>query len=128
MSRYGHIDIAVAKRRSNEQLDQLLNDTKSNKFFTAQEVESVVGYLWLIENEDEVFVAYLYVLSRFRRKGYGEKMIKWAESHAIRRGAKRLSLHVFASNIAAIQLYEECGFIESNIRMLKPLAPHDNPR
>ena len=72
MSKYEHIDIGIAKRKSKEQLAKLLEDSRSNKFFTAQEKTSVIGYLWLIEKEEEVFVAYLYVLSLFRRKGYGE--------------------------------------------------------
>lgn len=126
MSRYEHTELAVAQRRSREQLARLLSDNSANWFFTAKEGKSVVGYLWLIEREEEMFVAYLYVLSRFRRKGYGEKMVRWSELHATQRGAKRLSLHVFASNAAAIRLYEKCGFSQTNISMRKILGPQSD--
>ena len=121
MAAYEHIDIAVAKRRSREQLERLLDDPRANKFFTVVERDAVVGYLWLIEQEDVLFVAYLYVLSAFRRQGYGEKIVHWIESHAAKRGAKRIALHVFPGNVVAVRLYEKCGFISANLRMLKPL-------
>ena len=122
MARYEQIELGVARRKSKEQLARLLIDDDANKFFTAQQQDSVVGYLWLIEGKQEVFLAYVYVLSRFRRRGYGEKMVKWAVSHAERKGAERLSLHVFAGNQAAIHLYAKCGFIMSNIKMSKLLT------
>ena len=122
MSKYERIDISAAKRKSSDQIDKLLSDSPSNSFFTVEDRNSVVGYLWLIERDATVFVAYLYVLSRFRRRGYGTRIMKWVESHAVKVDARRVVLHVFAANTAAIELYEKCGFTKSNIQMLKCLA------
>ncbi len=58
----------------------------------------------------------------WRGKGLGRAAMAAVEAKALALGAKRLSLHVFAHNIAACRLYEAAGFVITNLNMSKPLA------
>ena len=51
-----------------------------------------------------------------RRRGFGRAVLaaaaEWARTHDVR----KLELHVFPYNEAAIRLYEECGFVREGYR------------
>lgn len=47
----------------------------------------------------------------YRGKGDGRKLLRAAISRAFMKGTERIELEVFASNISAVKLYENSGFI-----------------
>lgn len=52
------------------------------------------------------------VIASHRGRGLGRRLIKTAIAHAFGRGIIRIELEVFASNIAAVSLYQNIGFRE----------------
>lgn len=60
------------------------------------------------------------VAERHRGRGIGTHLLDWAEAHALQAGLSRLSLHVWADNLAAIRLYKVRGFVEIGIARVAP--------
>ena len=58
----------------------------------------------------------LMVSAGHRRRGIGTALIRQAEEWARGVGVRKLELHVFPHNEAAIQLYENCGFRREGLR------------
>jgi RimJ/RimL family protein N-acetyltransferase len=58
----------------------------------------------------------LMVSERHRRRGIGTALLREAEEWARAVGVRKLELHVFPHNDAAIQLYESCGFRREGLR------------
>jgi L-phenylalanine/L-methionine N-acetyltransferase len=56
------------------------------------------------------------VMSAYRGKGIGSKLLASVIQHAWESGLKRLELEVFADNEAAIHLYKKHGFVEEGIK------------
>jgi RimJ/RimL family protein N-acetyltransferase len=52
------------------------------------------------------------LLPDYRRKGWGRKLLLEALASGFAEKFERVDLEVFASNIAAIQLYRKAGFVE----------------
>jgi ribosomal protein S18 acetylase RimI-like enzyme len=50
-----------------------------------------------------------------RRRGVGRALMEAAIDEARRRGARRLTLRVLASNLGARRLYERCGFVVEGV-------------
>ncbi len=58
-------------------------------------------------------------------KGIGRQLMDTAEQYAIRHGAQSMTLHVFAANRRARQLYEKTGYDGELIRYSKTLSIAD---
>ena len=56
------------------------------------------------------------VISKYRRKGIGSKLLKATMDHAWKQGLKRLELEVFSSNKIAIKMYEKHGYAIEGIK------------
>lgn len=76
----------------------------------------VVGYLVIWMAYDEMHLGNIAVAKRWRRKGIGEKLMKWLIEEAKRRNVVRLTLEVRATNYPAISLYKKFGFKEVAVR------------
>jgi RimJ/RimL family protein N-acetyltransferase len=82
--------------------------------FVAVRGDEVVGWCDIVQMKQEGFRHNgrlgMGVLRAYRRMGWGERLarkaIEWAEGTHI----ERITLKVFASNLAAISLYEKLGF------------------
>ncbi len=77
---------------------------------------SVVGYagMWLVM--DEAHITTLGVAPSYRRRRIAEQLIINLLEEAKRRGARRATLEVRESNIAAQSLYKKYGFVPIAIR------------
>lgn len=60
------------------------------------------------------------VTDGYRGRGIGEQLINWAETHTLKSGLTRLSLHVWADNTEAIRLYKSAGFVELGVAKVPP--------
>ena len=62
--------------------------------------------------ENSWYINTIGVTAKYRRQGLARSLIGCASKRALQNGAHCLSLHVYANNVAAITLYESCGFIK----------------
>lgn len=54
----------------------------------------------------------MFVLKPYRRQGVGKSLLTWMITWAASTGIEKIALNVFASNLPAIHLYRQLGFIE----------------
>jgi ribosomal-protein-alanine N-acetyltransferase len=78
--------------------------------------KKVAGYFVLWMAYDEMHLGNIAVAKRWRRRGVGEKMMKWLLQEARRRNVTRLTLEVRTCNYPAIALYKKFGFREVALR------------
>jgi len=70
----------------------------------------VLGSLLLQQAADEVEVLFVGVRPSYRRRGFGEGLIRAGLAAATAEGARSAFLEVRASNVGALRLYEGVGF------------------
>jgi len=68
------------------------------------------------------FIYNIEIHPQFRRHGYATQAMLKVEGEARRLGAETIRLHVFGHNTAARPLYEELGYVPTNINMAKSLT------
>jgi ribosomal protein S18 acetylase RimI-like enzyme len=92
----------------------------------AAEGGQVVGFVWLaIENKHGAASAYIYDLEvkvEFRRRGHAKRALQALESIAKDAGATSIGLNVFANNAGAKAMYQELGYVPTNVNMYKSLG------
>lgn len=76
----------------------------------------VVGYVCLMSLFEEAQILDIAVAPEQRGRGIARLLIDHAISVARENDAEVLALEVRASNIAAITLYERCGFVRTGLR------------
>jgi ribosomal protein S18 acetylase RimI-like enzyme len=112
-------------RKETQRLLPAGRETTGHYFYTilAGPSDEKVGAVWLAIEPRGGFVYDLLVFDAFRRKGYAEQAMRLLETVAREKGARKLSLHVFGDNLGARNLYTKLGYVETNVRMSKPLPP-----
>lgn len=87
-----------------------------------------VGCLWMGTGVDQVLglrhahIFLLYIAPEHRRRGLGSWLIRTAETWAIGRGDRQISLQVFSHNQPALNLYDKLGYQPQSLALIKPLA------
>jgi len=76
----------------------------------------IVGYVCLMALFEEAQILDIAVGPMRRGNGIARLLMDHAISVALDKGAEVLSLEVRSSNIAAISLYERCGFVRTGLR------------
>lgn len=88
--------------------------------------EQDVGYIWfgLREEDNRKFVALydIVIHQAHRRQGYGRQALQAMERQAREQGASRILLHVFGHNTGARALYQQVGYVERNVTMVRELG------
>lgn len=88
--------------------------TLDQHLYSAQVDGEEVGVLWLAirsrGGRRHAFILDVAIEEAHRRKGYGRAILVAAEREARRWDAPSIGLHVFATNIAAVTLYEQLGY------------------
>lgn len=64
--------------------------------------------------DDELYIGHLAVYEKFRRKGFGLRLLEYAEKEARAQGKNRLSLLTEIENTSAQALYHQFGFKITN--------------
>lgn len=81
----------------------------------------LIGILWLKirpkydESGTCVFVYYINIIEKYRRKGYGTKLMKFTEHVAKERGIKWIELSSLKFLTPAIAMYKKLGYNEISI-------------
>jgi len=65
---------------------------------------------WLYSNEPIWVLHRLMILPVHQGKGYGRRIMKWAEQHAASQGALAIRLDAFVNNPASLKLYDSLGY------------------
>ena len=86
-----------------------------------------IGCLWMGNAIDQIsglrhaHIFLLYVFPEHRRKGIGTALMQHAEIWAKERGDMQIALKVFQTNTPALNLYNQLGYQNQSIWMIKPL-------
>ena len=76
----------------------------------------------LLSHEPSAHLEAIAVANEAEGKGIGKALLVAAEEDAQRRGARTMTLHVFATNTRARRFYERSGYDGEVIRYIKPIA------
>lgn len=116
-----------AINKSEEEHRQLLPNglsTDNHYFYTICKGDMAVGMVWLAKKSDHNgFIYDINILKKHQGKGYGKLAMKQIEMLARESGLNVIELHVFGHNQVARRLYEQLGYIETNIKMKKGYKP-----
>lgn len=82
----------------------------------AESEEQLVGYAVLMRGVDEAELLDIGIAAQQQRRGYGRKLLAAMLMLAQDMGKSRMVLEVRASNMAAIGLYQACGFVQIGLR------------
>ena len=93
---------------------ELNNDTAY--FYVCEKQGQVAGYVGTHIVLDECYIANVAVKPTFRRMGFAEKLLDFAEKNAREKNCSFISLEVRVSNIPAINLYKKRGYISQGER------------
>ncbi len=100
--------------------------TPGHDIFVGHSDGEEVGVLWLFTDPglttSETMIYDIEIAEQHRGKGFGRELLTAAERWCAGHGIGVLKLHVFANNIAAVNLYESAGFEATNINMAKVIT------
>jgi len=100
-------------------------DTPGHDIFVALSDGEEVGVLWLFTDPalsvPETMIYDIEIGEAHRGKGLGRELLTAAEEWCADHSVGILKLHVFATNTAAVSLYESSGFVATNINMAKQI-------
>ncbi len=80
------------------------------RYFVLEKDNEVVGYLGLWHKGRSFHITNIAITKNLRRKGYGEKLLKFIEKIAVTYRIKKISLEVRRSNCIAQEMYRKYGY------------------
>jgi RimJ/RimL family protein N-acetyltransferase len=88
--------------------------------FVLEDNKKLVGYIFgnifTANRKKHCMNLAIAVLQKYTGKGYGTKLMKTLEKHAINNGITRLELEVSKKNKVAISLYQKIGFEAEGVK------------
>lgn len=116
--------LAITEGFSLEQTKLFMRESIKNKqpnFFAINEKDEVIGWCDIRPKDfkAEKHIGYLGigVLSSYRGKGIGTKLLETSLKAATEKGLEKIELEVLASNIRAYKMYKKFGFFEEGKRL-----------
>lgn len=94
---------------------------------SSQSIDNTVGCLWMgtavdqCQGDRHSHIFILYVDPAHRRQGLGTWLMEQAETWARKQGDRQISLQVFVTNQAALNLYNALGYHPQSLGLVKPL-------
>jgi ribosomal-protein-alanine N-acetyltransferase len=105
-------------------LNEIYNPSSINKVAFYGNV--VIGYICANSVIDEGHILNIAVHPDMRRKGIAAVLLEKVIDELRRKGCKSLYLEVRASNISAIQFYENYGFVSAGLRKNYYTSPKED--
>jgi len=105
-------------------LNEIYNPSSINK--VAFYGNEIIGYICANSVIDEGHILNIAVHPDMRRKGIAAVLLEKVIDELRRKGCKSLYLEVRASNISAIQFYENYGFISAGLRKNYYTSPKED--
>ena len=98
--------------------EKAITDAKANGtfFLIAEKGFDFAGYISLNTAADEGYINNIAVVPEYRRQGVAESLLYHLGKTAEKKQLAFLSLEVRESNLAAIKLYEKCGYKNMGVR------------
>lgn len=87
-----------------------LTNNRYAKYFVLEKENEVAGYLGLWHQGSNFHITNLAVSIKLRRRGYGEKLLKFIEKIALINKINKISLEVRRSNCIAQEMYKKYGY------------------
>jgi ribosomal-protein-alanine N-acetyltransferase len=87
-----------------------LTQNRYARYFVLEKDKEIIGYLGLWHKGSSFHITNIAIIKKSRRKGYGEKLLKFVEKIAITYKIKKISLEVRKSNYIAQNMYEKYGY------------------
>ncbi len=91
--------------------ERVLENPETFTVFIAVDGEKVVGYIDVSHASEEALISDIRVAKEFRNRGYGRKLLQYAQKEMKENGEKCMTLQVDTVNEAAKHLYGKCGFL-----------------
>ncbi len=109
-------------------LSELVDNPFSHSWVAREEDRKIVGYavFWVVI--DELHLLNVAVDPGWRRRGIGEQLMRLLFDIAQKRGVRKGTLEVRASNFSAQELYRKFGFREVGVRRNYYQGPTENAR
>lgn len=117
-----------APEKAEKEIERLLPDGLDSEHqflyaITKIENKEKAGWLWYHFNPEsrqkEAFIYDFLIFDELQGHGYGKAALQVLDDHALANGIEKISLHVFAHNKRAINLYEKLNFEAKGINMSK---------
>ena len=86
------------------------------KIITYAEKDKIIGFLLYSLIYDRIEIEQFEVITKERRKGIGDKLLKYLIEKYKEKDIKNITLEVNEDNIAAINLYKKYGFKKVSTR------------
>ncbi len=99
-----------------------LNKPNERRFVVVNNEGSIVGVASYSHSQfvEDVFIISLVIGRKYWRRGYGSEAINILLNYLFKRKrAHRVELEVVKENIAAVNCYKKCGFIQEGIKREK---------
>jgi len=84
---------------------------KRGKVYAVYLYEQVAGFFWTEKRDEVLHIHALTIEDEFQGKGLGKRILQEIESQ-YNEGAKVLEIGVHLSNVRAMKLYENFGFVK----------------
>ena len=97
-------------------LAELQNRSVSYCYVAYDPAGHALGFCSFWHVVDELHINNLAVLPAHRRAGIATALLQYVLAEGVRLGARRATLEVRQSNVAARQLYERFGFVVAGVR------------
>ncbi|ASN06761.1 GNAT family N-acetyltransferase [Virgibacillus necropolis] len=119
-----------APEKAEKEFERLLPEglDSENQFLyaiTKIEDKKKVGWLWYrfdpSHRQKEAFIFDIFIFDELQGQDYGKAALQELDDHALANGIEKISLHVFAHNRRAINLYEKLDYEAKDIIMSKLL-------
>ena len=94
---------------------------------SAPNATTISGRLLELQDWGSMFLNSLAVGDAYRGCGIGARLLGWAETRAAEAGYDRLSLHVWADNVSAVNFYTARRFVQVGLAEIPPhpRLPHN---
>lgn len=119
--------------KASEQVLEAMNSVLGDNAIFVAESGMVLGFVE-VRRETEVFsdvpqayVSFIAVAESAQRRGVGRALLGAAENWAREQGLNVMSLHLFAANSGARAFYEQLGFQEDIVKLVRIVQEQAKP-
>ncbi|MHA1984789.1 MAG: GNAT family N-acetyltransferase [Candidatus Hodarchaeales archaeon] len=93
------------------EFDRLTTSRGFIGYFTINNSEVLIGYLYLTLLEDYAHLNRIGIHHNCRGKGFGKLLMEYAINYFLKYNPKEIGIYVETNNNVAINLYQKCGFV-----------------
>ena len=98
--------------------EMIINDfeNRSKYILCMSDQDEYIGYLCVLELDNECEILRLGIRKNFRKQGYAKRLLEFLFEHCQNTAKEKIYLEVSSENKIAIKLYESLGFNCFNVR------------